>query len=109
LVGSYIFGGPNSLIFADLSPLDRTEFALAQGEQLHPEYRDFMTRGVSRAWSKVPYSMGSWSTSDPPPVLQVPDGPFIFGGEHTTYLGGWQEGAVLSAHGALLQLQDLLA
>ena len=109
LVGSYIWDGPNSVSFANLSPTERIEFAVSQGQEIHPEYRDFMTRGISKAWAKVPYNLGGWSTSAPPGELQVPDGPFIFGGEHTTYLGGWQEGAVISAHEALLHLQGLMA
>ena len=29
------------------------------------------------------------------------DGPFLFAGEHMSYINGWQEGAVRSAHYAL--------
>jgi monoamine oxidase len=29
------------------------------------------------------------------------DGPFLFAGEHVSYVNGWQEGAVLSAHNSL--------
>jgi monoamine oxidase len=32
------------------------------------------------------------------------DGPFLFAGEHLSYVNGWQEGAVLSAHHALREI-----
>ncbi len=38
------------------------------------------------------------------PTLQNGDGPFLFAGEHVSYLNGWQEGAVRSAHYALGQI-----
>jgi monoamine oxidase len=34
-------------------------------------------------------------------MLLKGDGPFLFAGEHMSYLTGWQEGALRSAHYAL--------
>ena len=34
------------------------------------------------------------------------DGPFLFAGEHMSYINGWQEGAVRSAHYSLKQIAD---
>ncbi len=85
----------------------RLENALADGEKLHPEYRQWLTKGVAVAWPNVPYSGGAWAEWSKDaraahyPVLLKGDGPFLFAGEHMSHVTGWQEGAVLSAHFAL--------
>ena len=107
LVGSYLFGGSDASFFGGLSPQARIEFALAAGEKIHPQYRANLSRGLSVAWSKVPYSLGGWSVSNPSTVLQSPDGPFLFAGDHLTYLQGWQEGAVISGLNALTNLLEI--
>jgi len=107
LLGSYLFAGSHATSFANLSPEARIEFALSRGERIHSQYRANLTRGISVAWSKVPYTLGGWSSSSPSTVLQAPDGPFIFAGDHLTYLPGWQEGAVISALNALNNLMDM--
>jgi monoamine oxidase len=108
IVGSYLFGGTNATNFQNLSINDRIEFALAGGEKVHPQYRQNLSAGVSVAWAKVPYSLGGWSVSTPSTLLQSPDGPFLFAGDHLTYLQGWQEGAVISSLNALNNLLDLM-
>jgi monoamine oxidase len=101
LIGAYIYGGPAGENFARLDPQQRIELALSQGSKIHPNYRANMRAGISRSWLKTPYSLGGWSVTPPPIALQQPDGPFIFAGEHTTYLNSTQEGAVISAHRAI--------
>ncbi len=108
IVGSYLFGGEHAARFANMSPQQRSEFALAKGERVHPNYRQNLSRPVSVAWSKVPYSMGGWSSSAPSSILQKPDGPFIFAGDHLTHLQGWQEGAVISSLNALANLASMV-
>lgn len=107
IVGSYLFGGSDATTFANLQPEARIELALSRGERVHPRYRANLSRGISVAWSKVPYTFGGWSVSQPSTVLQAPDGPFLFAGDHLTYLPGWQEGAVISAMNALSNLMAL--
>lgn len=107
LVGSYLFGGSHATTFANLSPEARIELALSRGERIHPQYRQNLSRGISIAWSKVPYTYGGWASSAPSTLLQAPDGPFMFAGDHLTYLPGWQEGAVISALNALNNLLDV--
>lgn len=109
IVGSYLFGGAHASNFQNLSVSQRIEFALAGGEKVHPQYRSNLHSGISVAWSKVPYSLGGWSNSTPSTLLQAPDGPFLFAGDHLTYLQGWQEGAVISSLNALNKLLDLMA
>ncbi len=107
VLGSYLFGGSHATTFANLSPEARIELALSRGERVHAAYRQHLTRGISVAWSKVPYTLGGWSNSTPSTLLQAPDGPFMFAGDHLTYLPGWQEGAVISALNALNNLLDV--
>ena len=108
IVGSYLFGGTNATNFQNLSIDERIEIALAGGEKVHPQYRQNLSAGISVAWAKVPYSLGGWSVSTPSSLLQLPDGPFLFAGDHLTYLQGWQEGAVISSLNALNNLLDLM-
>lgn len=107
IVGSYLFGGSRASSFASLTPEARVNFALAAGEKIHPSYRSNLSKGISVAWSNVRYARGGWSVSNPSTVLQDPDGPFLFAGDHLTYLQGWQEGAVISGLNALNNLHAL--
>lgn len=108
IVGSYLFGGRHATNFQNLSIKERIEFTLAGGEKVHPQYRQNLSAGISVAWAKVPYSLGGWSISTPSTLLQLPDGPFLFAGDHLTYLQGWQEGAVISSLNALNNLLNIM-
>jgi len=107
LVGAYIWSEDVGRAFAT-KPLDRRlADTLADDEVLHPGCGDQLRKGVSVAWPKIPFSGGAWSewgsevrTSGYRRLLDG-DGPFLFAGEHLSYLNGWQEGAVRSAHAAL--------
>lgn len=108
ILGSYLFGGSHADYFSNLGIEARIELSLAAGEKVHPQYREHLQHGISVAWSKVPHSLGGWSVSTPSPLLQQADGPFLFTGDHLTYLQGWQEGAVISSLNALSNLLDLV-
>ena len=107
LVGAYIWTASIGEAFARLSLAERLERALGQGEKLHPTYRTDTRHGVSICWGKIPFSEGAWCEWTPEarrsayPVLLEPDGPLFLAGEHLSYLTGWQEGAVLSAHATI--------
>lgn len=109
IVGSYLFGGTHATNFQNLDINARLEFALAGGEKIHPQYRQNLHSGISVAWAKVPYTLGGWGVTTPSTLLQGPDGPFLFAGDHLTYLQGWQEGAVISSLNALNNLLDVMA
>jgi monoamine oxidase len=103
LVGAYVFF--DGEMFAAKTPAERIELALEGGELLHPfRYRANVGRGVSIAWRKVKYSSGAtthWpdeARAKEYPILLEPDGPYYFAGEYLSYVNGWQEGAVRSAH-----------
>ncbi len=107
LVGAYIWTASIGEAFARLSLAERLERALGQGEKLHPTFRTDTRHGVSICWGKIPFSEGAWCEWTPEarrsayPVLLEPDGPLFLAGEHLSYLTGWQEGAVLSAHATI--------
>ena len=112
LVGGYIWSNELAGKFAAKSPAQRLEDALADGERLHPDYRKHLTRGVAVAWAKLPFTGAAWAqwsretrTGYYAKLLRG-DGPFLFAGEHMSYITGWQEGAVRSAH---YTLQDIAA
>ena len=108
LVGAYLFEGGED--FATKSLADRLELALQGGEILHPQYRKYLEHGVSISWRKARYSSGAttrWTDEARKteyPVLLEPDGPYFFAGEYLSYINGWQEGAVRSAHYTIQKL-----
>ena len=103
VIGSYNFGAAAEE-FGALTPAERTERALVQGEKVHPgQYRAEFENAFSVPWQKIPYSLGGWgawpgdSREKYYARLNQPDGPFYFAGEHLTHLGGWMAGAFTSA------------
>ena len=106
IVGAYIWDNEVSDAFAAQSLEQRLEQAIAEGNRIHPNYGAEVNRstGMSVGWGKLPYQLGGWAEwSDEAretayPLLLEPDGPIYLAGEHLSYLTGWQEGAVLSAH-----------
>lgn len=112
LVGAYIWSNHIGERFGRMTPEQRLEAAMISGERVHPGYRSEVSRGVAVCWHKVPYSEGAWADWSAParnlryPILNQPDGPVHFAGEHLSYLTGWQEGAVLSAHDAVRTIAE---
>lgn len=106
LVGAYIFGGSAGSNFANQTLQQRINSAITQGSNLHPQMNGEASRGVSVAWSKVPFQLGAWGTSNPVTLL-TPDDNIIFAGDHLSILQGWQEGAILSAYHAIDQVVAL--
>jgi monoamine oxidase len=70
---------------------------------------------VSVAWKNIPYSGSAWAEwsrdarAQYYPLLLKGDGPFLFAGEHMSYINGWQEGAVRSAHATLADIATRMA
>jgi monoamine oxidase len=112
LLGAYIWSDEIGEAFGKMSARDRLELALRGGETLHRKYRQELGQGVSLAWGNVPFSEGAWAAWERADragayaVLNRPDGPVHFAGEHLSYLTGWQEGAVLSAHEAVAAIAE---
>ncbi len=112
LLGAYIWSDEIGEAFGNLAPAERIAVAIASGEKLHPQYRGEVGRGVSVCWGNVPYSEGAWAEWQRAERATVyarlirPDGPFHLAGEHLSYLTGWQEGAVLSAHDVVAAIAE---
>ena len=107
IMGAYIWGKDPGLRFSQMTPQERLQAAINQGEQIHSGYADEITTGISRAWLNVPFQKGAWAYSNEiRETLQKPDGPIYFAGDQVTALPGWQEGAVLAAHAAVKGISE---
>jgi monoamine oxidase len=112
LIGAYIWSDSIGEAFGRMTPQQRVETALIGGERIHPGYRREVSHGIGVCWQNVPYSKGAWARWSPTGragayrMLGEPDGPIYFAGEHMSYLTGWQEGAVLSAHDAVRAIAE---
>ncbi|ONH52366.1 amine oxidase [Frankia sp. CcI49] len=108
--------------FGDLEPLQRLDQARAGAAELHPTFADKnivpTAKGVTIAWQKVPYQLGGWADWDPADAehmvaykeLLEPegDGRFFMLGDQCSPLPGWQEGAMMSAHYVIGQIQGVI-
>ena len=112
IVGAYVWDPKAVAKYGAMTPAQRSVAAIADGEALHPGYGTKVAHAASVVWPKVPFSLGGWAEWDftpgsrqkTYPVLLAGDGPFYFAGEHMSYVNGWQEGAVQSAHFVVSQL-----
>jgi monoamine oxidase len=112
LLGAYIWTTAIGRRFAAMPPAERHAAAVADGERLHPGYAKLVDRGVSIAWSKVPFSGGGWvdwgdaAWRAAYPALLAGHGPIHFAGEHVSYQNSWQEGAVRTALEAVAKIAE---
>ena len=110
LVGYYVFG-KQALELQAMRHAQRLETALVQGEKIHPPYRQSFEEGVSMAWGKMPWLLGSWANwgeDGPRPaeyaLLCKPVGRIQFAGDAMSYQTGWMAGAIESARRAVLAI-----
>ncbi len=109
LLGAYIFG-INAMDFTAMTPDERVRKALEYGSQIHPQYHGEFDNGVAVAWHRAPFSMGCFGlwTEDARAKhyddLCAVDERIALAGEHASFIGGWQEGAVTSALDAVARL-----
>ncbi len=114
LLGGYMFGSA-AWDFAGMTPAERVEAALEQGSALHAQYRREFSNGIGVAWSRMPWSLGCcamWndtSRANHYEALTAFDGRIVLAGEHASYIGCWQEGAILSALSAVTRLHHRAA
>ncbi len=111
LLGAYIWG-LNAMEFTAMTPPQRVQKALEFGAQIHPQYPKEFDNGVAIAWHRSPFTLGCygmWSTDARvrhyDDLCQI-DGRIALAGEHASFLGGWQEGAVTSALDAIGRLHQ---
>jgi monoamine oxidase len=109
LLGAYIWG-LNAMEFTAMSPAERVAKAVEYGSQIHPQYKKEFDNGIAMAWHRSPFTMGCygmWSTDSRAKHyddLCTIDGRIVLAGEHASFIGGWQEGAVTSALDAISRL-----
>jgi monoamine oxidase len=117
LTGAYNYGK----IAEEFGKKDLDERRRIAREGAERLYRDFtkyvdVNLGLSIAWQLVPFQRGgwaswSWDPSTPQPWaynrLLEPDKRFQICGDQVSYLPGWQEGAVLSAHHVVEQVAGI--
>jgi monoamine oxidase len=107
VLGAYAFEDAPGTRLTRLSPAERIEAALAQGEKIHPDYRQHVEHGISVAWYRMNHVLGCstlWSDEamrDHFPTLQGPTGRHYMVGDQISHHPGWQEGAIQSAYHAL--------
>jgi monoamine oxidase len=102
LLGAYVWG-LNAMQFTAMSPQQRVRKIVDYGSQIHPQYTREFDNGIAVAWHRAPFTLGCFGlwTSETrskhyDDLCQI-DGRIALAGEHASYLGGWQEGAVTSA------------
>jgi monoamine oxidase len=111
LLGAYVWG-LNAMEFTAMMPPERVQKALEYGSQIHPQYREEFDNGIAVAWHRSPFTMGCfgmWSSDARnrhyDDLCQI-DGRIALAGEHASFLGGWQEGAVTSSLDAIGRLHQ---
>jgi len=79
--------------------------AMKGAKKLHPDFDKHVPieLGLSIAWQNVPWQLGGWADDwscdkTIPETLLNAEGRFWVAGDQVSYLSGWQEGAVRSAH-----------
>jgi len=109
LLGGYTWGAP-AYQFNALPPEERVERAVQFGAQIHPQYAEEFSNGVSVSWHRVPWVLGCygiWSDKETQyATAAAMDGRTLMAGEHISYLPAWQEGAILSALDAVSRLHQ---
>lgn len=115
MLGSYTWDPEPGEAWGKLRPEQRLAAAIAQGEKLHPGYGGLVEKGISIAWGKVPYQMGCSPEFTPEDrdkhfkTLQAPNRRHYLVGDQMSFVSGWQEGAVRSAHAAVEHIHQRVA
>ena len=111
LLGAYIWSR-HAMEFTAMEPQERVRKAVEYGSQVHPQYTREFDNGVAVAWHRAPFTMGcfgSWTAETRAKhydnLCRI-DGRVALAGEHASFLGGWQEGAVTSALDAIGRLHQ---
>ena len=113
LTGAYNYDR-NAVRFGEYSLERRLDEAMKGGMKLHPDFDKHVPKelGLSIAWQNIPYQLGGWADDwscdkKIPDVLLRAEGRFWAAGDQLSYLSGWQEGAVRSAHHAIAGIAGL--
>jgi monoamine oxidase len=109
LLGAYIWG-LDAMEFTSMAPEQRVQKAVEYGSQIHPQYHQEFDNGIAVAWHRSPFTMGCygvWNSDSRArhydDLCQI-DQRILLAGEHASFIGGWQEGAVTSTLDAIGRL-----
>ncbi|MDZ7668011.1 MAG: FAD-dependent oxidoreductase [Gammaproteobacteria bacterium] len=111
MLGAYIFNEQTNEAIARLTPAERIELAIRNGEKIHPNYRAHVENGVTVAWHRhelhdgLHHAMGIGT--DPPRLLPhsaAAGRPALPDRRSDELTPGWQEGAISSAHLAMAEM-----
>ena len=112
ILGAYPFG-IGAYRLAGMTHEKRIQAALDQGSVFHPaEYKAEFRSGTSLAWSRMPWILGccaTWTEESRETHYQdlvSMEGRIVLAGEHCSYYGCWQEGALLSSIDAITRLHQ---
>ena len=106
-LGSYTWDHEAGARLGRMSPAERLAAAIEQGGRIHPGYANEVEKGISIAWEKVPHLLGcapEWGNEarkEHYEVARAAEGRHYFVGDQVSFYGGWQEGAIRSAHHAI--------
>jgi monoamine oxidase len=112
MLGAYTFADETGEKFSRLTPAQRIDLAIQQGEKLHPGYRDHVESGVSIPWHRMNHMLGCSARWDDAvraqwfKRLQAPVGNHYLIGDQLSYHSGWQEGAIHSAFHAIADIDQ---
>jgi monoamine oxidase len=104
LTGAYNYD-QDAIAYGEMPLQKRLVEAMKGGKKVHPDFEKHvpLELGLSIAWQNIPYQLGGWADDwscdkTIPQTLLKPEGRFWVAGDQVSYLSGWQEGAVRSAH-----------
>jgi monoamine oxidase len=117
MLSAYNFGGGMQL--TQLSQQERLEAALAQGEKIHPDYRQHVEKGMTIGWHRMNHMLGCaarWGrsagglTKEEEQMMHtlqsgVASRHYLVGDQVTLH-AGWQESAIISAHRAVSAISE---
>jgi monoamine oxidase len=115
VLAAYDFGG--GIHHTNMSQQERIESHLADGERIHPEYRNLVEKPVTIAWHRMNHMLGcaarwrqsftGWTHEEEEMyhTLQAPvNGRHYVIGDQMSMHSAWMESAILSAHWAMEDL-----
>ena len=118
LTGAYNYD-KDAIDYGGYSPEKRLIEAMKGAKKLHPDFDKHVPieLGLSIAWQNVPWQLGGWaddwSCDKGIPDLLLNAEPekkrFWVAGDQVSYLSGWQEGAVRSAHHVIAGITGVTA
>ncbi|MDT8429258.1 MAG: FAD-dependent oxidoreductase [Pseudomonadales bacterium] len=113
VLAAYDYG--NGMHFTRMSQADRVEALYAQGEKVHPAYRELVEKPVTIGWHRMDHMLGCsarWGFMNDEAeqaysTLQTPlNGRHYFIGDQISRHSAWMESAFQSAHWALADMDQ---